>query len=70
MFDELTDELLDLTASVRGDRVGLFAMVIDCGALVVPIACAANVSDVGVNVTAGAPAGGGGTPPPPPPPLP
>jgi hypothetical protein len=41
--------------------------VIDCGALVVPIACAANVSDVGVNVTAGAPAGGGGGAPPPPP---
>src|SRR5919201_4942071 len=43
--------------------------VIDCGALVVPIACAANVSDVGVNVTAGA-AAVVVVPPPPPPPLP
>jgi hypothetical protein len=43
-------------------------IVIDCGALVVPIAWAANVSDVGVNVTEGAPAGGGAPPPPPPPP--
>jgi hypothetical protein len=34
----------------------VFVIVIDCGALVVPIACAANVSEVGVNVTAGAPA--------------
>src|SRR5262245_3663548 len=45
--------------------------VIDCGALVVPIACAAKVSDVGANVTAGVPDGGGGgcgAPPPPPPP--
>jgi hypothetical protein len=32
----------------------VLAIVIDCGALVVPIACAAKVSDVGVNVTAGA----------------
>ena len=55
---------------MNSDALPVFAMVIDCGALVVPIACAANVSDVGVNVTAGAPAGGGGTPPPPPPPLP
>jgi len=45
------------------------AIVIECGALVVPIACAAKVSDVGVNVTAGAPAGGDGAPPPPPLPL-
>jgi hypothetical protein len=30
MFDELTHELLDLTASVRGERTGLFAAVIDC----------------------------------------
>src|SRR5215217_6153190 len=46
----------------------VFATLIDCGALVVPIACAANVSDVGVKVTAGAVSGGGGVPPPPPPP--
>jgi len=32
----------------------VFVTVIDCGVLVVPIACAANVSDVGANVTAGA----------------
>ena len=30
MFDELTRELLDLSASVRGEREGLFAAVIDC----------------------------------------
>jgi hypothetical protein len=30
MFDELTSELLDLTASVRGGQLGLFAAVIDC----------------------------------------
>src|SRR6478672_11584530 len=45
-------------------------IVIDCAALVVPIAWAVNVSDVGENVTAGVPVGGGGggLPPPPPPP--
>jgi hypothetical protein len=38
----------------------VLAIVIDCGALVVPIAWAANVNDVGVNVTAdGAGAGVG-----------
>jgi hypothetical protein len=46
----------------------VFVTVIDCGALVVPIACAGNVSDVGVNETAGAAAGGVVVPPPPPPP--
>jgi len=46
----------------------VLATVIDCGGLVVPIAWAAKVSDVGVNVTAGAAAGGGGVPPRPPPP--
>ena len=30
MFDELTRELLDLTASVKGTRAGRFAMVIEC----------------------------------------
>ena len=30
MFDELTTELLDLTASVRGAGRELFAAVIDC----------------------------------------
>lgn len=30
MFTELTRELLDLTATGRGGRTGLFAMVIDC----------------------------------------
>jgi hypothetical protein len=30
MFEELTHELLDLTATVRGERTGLFAAVIDC----------------------------------------
>jgi hypothetical protein len=30
MFHELTDELLDLTASVRGGGRELFAAVIDC----------------------------------------
>jgi hypothetical protein len=48
----------------------MLAIVIGCGALVVPIACAAKVSDLGVNVTAGAPAGGGGDEARPPPPLP
>jgi hypothetical protein len=55
---------------MNSDALPVFATVIDCGALVVPIGCAANVSDAGVNVTAGAAAGGGGVPPPPPPPLP
>ena len=36
----------------------VLATVIDWAALVVPIGWAANVSDVGVNVTAGAEAGG------------
>src|SRR5262249_35250650 len=41
----------------------LLATVTDCAALVVPMACAAKVSDAGVNVTAAAaPAGAAGTP--------
>src|ERR687886_2136128 len=44
------------TAALLMKRPALpvFVTVIDCGALVVPIACAAKVNDVGVNVTAGA----------------
>ena len=38
----------------------VLATVTDCAALVVPIACAPNVSAVGVKVTAGPDAGGGG----------
>jgi len=51
----------------RGDDDGpVFATVTDWGALVVPMACAPNVSEVGVNVTAGADVGeGDGLPPPP-----
>jgi hypothetical protein len=30
MFDELTNELLDLKATVHGERRGLFAAHIDC----------------------------------------
>ena len=30
MFQELTRDLLDLTAEVKGDSKSLFAMVIDC----------------------------------------
>ena len=30
MFDEVTRELLDLTASVKGTRASRFAMVIEC----------------------------------------
>ena len=30
MFTELTRDLLDLTATGRGDRSALFAMVVDC----------------------------------------
>jgi hypothetical protein len=30
MFTELTRELVDLTATGHGDRIGLFAMVLDC----------------------------------------
>ncbi len=30
MFETLTHELLDLTANVRGEVAGYFAMVIDC----------------------------------------
>ena len=30
MFDELTRELLDLTAEMKGEATSLFAMVIDC----------------------------------------
>jgi hypothetical protein len=30
MFDQLTHDLLDLTASIRGERTGLFAAVLDC----------------------------------------
>jgi hypothetical protein len=30
MFSELTRELLDLTAEVKGEARSLFAMVIDC----------------------------------------
>src|SRR3954447_2248741 len=50
----------------------LFVIVIDCGALVVLIACAPKVNEVGANVTDGVPdgGGGGGVPPPPPPPPP
>src|SRR5919204_2630603 len=39
---------------MNSDALPVFVMVIDCGALVVPIAWSANVSDVGVNATAGA----------------
>src|ERR687885_501700 len=58
------------TAALLMKRPALpvFVTVIDCGALVVPIACAAKVRDVGVSATAGAEAGGVGVPPPPPPP--
>src|SRR4051812_36481221 len=52
---------------MNSEPVPVFVIVIDCGALVVPISCAANVSDVGVNVTAAAVAGGGGGGVPPPP---
>ena len=38
----------------------LFVIVIDCGALVVLIACAPKVNEVGANVTDGVPDGGGG----------
>jgi hypothetical protein len=38
----------------------VFATVTDCAALVVPMACAPKVSEVGVKVTAGPDAGGGG----------
>jgi hypothetical protein len=51
---------------MNSEALPVFVTVIDRGALVVPIACAAKVSDVGENVTAGAPAGGGRVPPPPP----
>jgi hypothetical protein len=54
---------------MNNDALPVFVTVIDCGALVVPIAWEANVSVVGVNVTAGA-AAVVGVPPPPPPPLP
>jgi len=30
MFNELTRELLDLTAEVKGEPTSLFAMVVDC----------------------------------------
>jgi len=30
MFDQLTRELLDLAAEVRGDRSRAFALIIDC----------------------------------------
>jgi len=30
MFTELTRELLDLTATERGEQAGLFAALIDC----------------------------------------
>src|SRR5215212_11251004 len=43
----------------------VLVMVIDWGALVVPIDCSAKVRELGANLTAGAPAGGGGVPPPP-----
>src|SRR3954449_8239572 len=52
---------------MNSEPVPVFVIVIDCGALVVPISCAANVSDVGVNVTAGAAVAPGVVPPPPPP---
>src|SRR3954447_658092 len=58
---------------MNSEPLPVFVIVIDCGALVVLIACAPNVSEVGVNVTAGVPVGGGGgggVPPPPPPPPP
>ena len=50
---------------MNSEALPVLVIVIDCGALVVPIACAAKVSDVGVKVTAGAAAGGAGVPPPP-----
>src|SRR5215217_2694856 len=52
--------------SMNSDALPVFVTVMDCGALVVPIASSAKVSEAGENVTAGAPAGGGGVPPPPP----
>src|SRR5205823_11217473 len=55
---------------MNSGAVPVLATVTDCAALVVPMACAPNVSEVGVNVTAGAEGGGGGGLPPPPPPLP
>src|SRR5918912_4412383 len=60
------------TAALLMNRPALpvFVTVIDCGALVVPIACAPKVSDVGESATAGAEAGGVRAPPPPPPPPP
>jgi len=39
---------------MKSDAVPVFAIVIDCGALVAPIAREPNVSDVGVRLTAGA----------------
>jgi hypothetical protein len=51
---------------MNSEALPVFVTVIDCGALVVPIACAAKVSDVGEKVTAGTPDGAGGAPPPPP----
>src|SRR5215211_7388501 len=48
---------------MNSDALPVFVTVMDCGALVVPIACSAKVSEAGENVTAGAPAGGGGVPP-------
>jgi hypothetical protein len=57
---------------MKSEPFPVFVIVIDWGALVVLIACAPKVNDVGVNVTAGVPVGGGGggVPPPPPPPPP
>jgi hypothetical protein len=48
----------------NSDWSPLLAAVIVCAALVVPMSCEANVSEIGVNVTAGAaaPAGAASTP--------
>ena len=51
---------------MNNEALPVFVTLIDWGALVVPIACAAKVNDVGEKVTAGVPVGGGGVPPPPP----
>jgi hypothetical protein len=53
---------------MKSPAVPVLVIAIDCGALVVPMSRAANVSDVGLNVTAGVPVPP--PPPPPPPPLP
>src|SRR3954454_13767320 len=58
---------------MNSEPLPVFLIVIECGALVVWIACAPKVNEVGVNATDGVPVGGGGggvpplRPPPPPP---